>query len=267
MQIAELGAYLLDRRKRFARSLGQEVQTLGEEERIFLASGDTQVKGLLVTWLATATAIRTAATAGCNVILAHEGAFHRGCWRNMRGDFPLFKANLEREQLLMENNIGIFQCHSPLDEFLITDSFAEALGLPPASLRRWRLQNIHEIEATPLDAVAKQVMERLSLPQVRVVGKPDRLIRRIALAYGGIGLSSNLGCWEDHLDLTPDLFIAGEMDEFAMHYVAENGLSAIETGHAVSEEPGLVRLCEELQKVFPDTNIVFHPCEQTWRYL
>ena len=68
-----------------------------------------------------------------------------------------------------------------------------------------------------------------------MIGNPDRLIRRIALAFGGIGLSSNLGCWEDHRDLAPDVFIAGEMDEMAMHYVADSGFAAIETGHAVSE--------------------------------
>jgi putative NIF3 family GTP cyclohydrolase 1 type 2 len=267
MRLSELSEYLRVRRERFARGLGQEVLTLGNEERIHLGGEEAEIEGLLVTWLATAPSIRAAASSGCNVILAHEGVFHRAGWCRMRGDLPLFTVNLERERLLQEHNIGVFQCHSPLDEFLITDCFAEELGLPPAAQRRWRLQNIHEIEPVSLDTLAARVMARLGLSCVRVVGASDRVIRRIALAYGGIGLSSNLGCWEDHRDLSPDVFIAGEMDEMAMHYVIESGLAAIETGHAVSEEPGLRRLCEDLRGAFPGVRIVFHPTEQPWHRL
>ena len=56
------------------------------------------------------------------------------------------------------------------------------------------------------------------------------------------------------------------MDEIAMHYVVESGLSAIETGHAASEEPGLVRLCEDLVKAFPQQKIIFHRCKSPWHF-
>jgi len=240
------------------------VHTLGDEERINLPAGDVELAGLLVTWQATAETIRAAAAEGCDVILSHEGLFHRAGWRRMRGDLPLFAVNLEREHLLELHGIGVFQCHSPVDEFLIADCFAEAIGLPPATIRRWRLQQLHEIEPVTLERLAQQVCARLALPQVRIVGDPARNIRRVALAFGGIGLSPNLGCWEDHRDLAPDVFIAGEMDEMALHYVAESGFAAIETGHAISEEPGLRRLCDDLRGAFPGARVVFHPIEQPW---
>jgi putative NIF3 family GTP cyclohydrolase 1 type 2 len=267
MLVSELSEYLRARREGYARHLGQDVRTLDSEERIGIANEDVKIRGLLVTWMANVSAIRAAASAGCNIVLAHEAAFHRGQWCKMRGDFSLFHANLERERLLKANGIGVFQCHNALDEFLITDCFAELLGLPPASFRRWRLESVHDIPAVPLGTFAQLIMERMKLDSVRVVGDPDRLIRRVALAYGGLGLWSNLGIWEDMLDLSPELFIGGEIDEQAMHYVEENGFCAIETGHAISEEPGIERLALDLRKAFPCENIIFHRCKTPWSHI
>lgn len=267
MRISELSEYLRARREDYAKRFGEDVRELYPDERVGIAGEDVKITGLLVTWMANVAAIRAAASAGCNIILAHEGAFHRGCWCNMRGDFPLFHANLDRERLLNENRIGVFQCHLPLDEFLITDAFAERLDLPPATFRRWQLQSVHDIPAVPLGKFARHVMERMRIDSVRVVGDPDRLVRRVALAFGGLGLWSNLGVWEDMRDLSPELFIGGEIDEQAMHYIEESGFCAIETGHAISEEPGIQRLALDLQSVFPDENIIFHRCKTPWRHI
>lgn len=263
----ELEEYLLKRRREFAKKFGQEVNELGREEGIRFGDGSVGVKGILVTWMLTTDAIKEAAKQGCNLILCHEIPFFGEKWDRETPATPSWKVNEERKRLLSENGMTVFQCHATLDEILITDTFAEVLGLPKAARQEWRLRSVHEIAPIPLKKLARQVKKKMGLKIIRVVGDLNKKVSRVGLAYGGISLSVNLGFWEEMLKLNPDVVIGGETDEYAIRYAIENNLCVIETTHPISENPGLEKFCDELREVFPGVKIAFHRCGIPWEYV
>lgn len=267
MKIIDLEEHLLRRRKEFARKFGQEIQELGREEGLHFGDPEIEIVGILVTWMATIKAIEMAERENCNLILCHETPFFGMSWNVKNPTTPPWKVNEKRKQLLSRYNIAVFQSHATLDEILITDSFVEVLGLPVAVTKEWRLQSIHEISPTPLRKLAEQVKKKIGLKIVRVVGDSNKKVSRIGLAYGGIGLYTNLGFWEQMLKWNPEVVIVGETDEYAMRYAIDNDLCVIETTHPLSENPGLEKFCDELKGVFPGIKVVFHRCGIPWEYI
>lgn len=259
--------YLIKRRSEFAGKFEQQLSELGKEEGIRFGDANVEIKGVLVTWMMTVEAIEEAVKQDCNLIVCHETPFFGENWDAKNPVTPEWKVNEERKRLLAKYEITVFQSHSTLDEILITDTFAEVLGLPKAIIQEWRLQSIHEIPPTPLHKLADRVKKKTGLKIIRVVGDLNKKVKRIGLAYGGIGLHVNLGFWEQMLKHNPEVVIAGETDEYAMRYAIDNGLCVIETTHPISENPGLEKFCNELKRVFPGVKIVFHRCEIPWKYV
>ena len=267
MKPADLEQYLIKRRKEFAKKFGQEINELRREEGIWFGNRDVEISGILLTWMATIEAINKAAEENCNLILCHETPFFDTNWNTKEPLIPPWKVNEERKKLLTQNGITVFQAHATLDEILITDTFGEVLGLPKPIVQAWRLQNIYEISPTPLRKLANQVKKKMGLKIVRVIGDLNKKVKRIGMAYGGIGLFTNLCCWEEMLQWNPEVVIAGETDEYAMRYAIDNGLCVIETTHPLSENPGLEKFCNELKKVFPGIKVIFHRCGVPWKYI
>lgn len=267
MKSVDLMQYLINRRSEFAKKFGQEINELGQEEGIWVGDANSDVTGILVTWMITIEAINRAIKENCNLILCHETPFFGTNWNSVKQNIPPWKANEERKRLCIENEITVIQSHSTLDEVLITDTFGEVLGLPKPSVQAWRLQNIYEIPPILLRKLAQRVKKKMGLKIVRVVGDLNKKVKRIGMAYGGIGLSTNLGFWEQMLQWNPEVVIAGETDEYAMRYAIDNNLCVIETTHPISENPGLEKFCGELRHVFPGTKIVFHRCTIPWKYV
>ncbi len=46
--------------------------------------------------------------------------------------------------------------------------------------------------------------------------------------------------------MNPDAFISGEVDCFAMHFAQDSGVYLIETGHEISENPGMKNFANKL---------------------
>jgi len=267
MKVKEFEEYLVKRRKEFAKKFGQEINELGQEEGLKIGSPDAEVTGILVTWMMTKEAMAEAAKQKCSLILCHETPWFGDNWNTKNPSIPLWRVNNERKDLALENSLNVIQCHSTLDEILITDTFGEFLGLPKPSIQAWRLINIYDIPALPLKKLADQVKKKTGLKTIRVTGNMNRKVSKVGLIYGGIGLSINLGFWEGQLKWNPEVLIAGEMDEYAMRYAIDNYICAIETTHPVSEEPGLEKFCEELKQDLPGMKVAFHKVGMSWNYV
>lgn len=105
---------------------------------------------------------------------------------------------------------------------------------------------IYEIDECTLDELVESVKLATGMSGVRVsraLGEP-RLIRRIGLPWGGLGLFVNVPYQQRPIEQGCDAFIAGESDNYGLRFAAECGIPMIETSHEISENPGLRHFVE-----------------------
>ncbi len=237
---------------------------LGPEEGFRFGDPEVEVSGILVSWMATLEAIRTAIEEECNLMLVHEDLFYPYDFQRRNFErYLTWKVNRLRLKLLAENDITVFRAHGSLDRLCILDDFARAIGLPEPRVKE-DFVRIYEIPEISLGELALRVKRSLGLREIRIVGPSERTVRRIGLPWGGLGLSINVSFLESLLKHRPDALIAGETDEYAMFFALDAGISLIETGHSVSENIGLRNFAEILKREFPKMKIAFFECKRPW---
>jgi len=241
---------------------------LGAEEGFRSGNPNAEVKGILVAWMATTEAIQAAINAECNFMIVHEDLFYPyGFQRDENFETCLtWNVNRRRLKMLSENEITVFRAHGTLDRLCVLDAFAEVLGLPEPTVKRGYIR-IYDVPEVTAEELALKVKERLNLETVRLIGEPYRRIKRIALPWGGLGLSLNIGFIEELLGYSPQALIAGETDEYAMYCALDTDVTIIETGHSVSENIGLRKFVEILKQRYSETKIVFFECKRPWKMI
>ena len=232
--------------------------------------GDPQVevRGIVVAWMATVDAIKAAAGAGANLMVVHEALFYPYDALEKGGPpgFLSWRTNWRRAELLCHHGIAVIRAHGTLDRVCIFDDFAALLGLGQPVVDEPGLVKVYEIPPTPLRNLARRVRARTGMRGLRVVtGDPERLVRRVGLPWGGLGLFVNVAYLQKLVLHDCDVFIAGESDSYGMRFALEAGVDLVETSHEVSENPGLARFAVMLQERFPTVPVIFHENEQPWR--
>ncbi len=96
------------------------------------------------------------------------------------------------------------------------------------------------------------VKRRLGIARARIVGRPNKKIKRVAVCGGGGG-----GLIADVMAAGADAFITGEVGYHNMIDADTMGLCVVEAGHGASESAALPVLAENLQRRLPDLRITF----------
>ena len=253
MKATEVGA--------FVESLSPGV---GQEEGFRFGEPGIEVSGVLVCWMATVEAIETAASAGCNLVICHEELTFPYEFRDPSAIRNLWwRPNARRLSLLGKHDITVYRAHGMLDRYSILDDFGRVLGLPEPVVREGYIR-IFEVEPLSVRQLAEQVKQRTGLPYVRVTGDLDQIVHRIGAPWGGLGLSLNTSFMQAVLAHEPDVFVAGETDDYGMRFALDAGVPMIETSHATSENPGLEHFAAELQREFPTITVVFYANPVPW---
>jgi len=237
---------------------------LGGEEGFRLGDPDLEVTGMLVTWMATRDAIRSAVDSGCNLVICHEDPFFPYSGSGALETSITWRVNRERIIPCVQRGISIFRAHSSLDRLCIVDEFARAAGLRSSEFREQGLARIFTIPEISLGELARQIRDNMGLRRLRVAGDLDRRITKVGVAVGGIGLSFNIGFWETLLHHGSQVVLTGESDEYAFRYALDCDIGVIETTHPASENPGLRRFCDILRERFPETRVEFFECGVPW---
>ncbi|MFW6437511.1 MAG: Nif3-like dinuclear metal center hexameric protein [Armatimonadota bacterium] len=257
-----------------AREIGQLMESLvpdrplGADEGFRWGDPDCQVTGVMVAFFPTVETIEACADAGCNLLIAHEQLQMPYPWRGEGdlGQHLTWPVNRNRISALVKNNITLFRAHGTLDRFCIHRAFVEMLGLGDPIAGDGFI-SIFEIEPLTVRDLAAEVKERTGMTAVRVTADLDREVSRVGLPWGGTGLSVNAGFINSVIEHGPDVLIAGESDEYAMRMVHDCDVALIETGHAISEEPGLQWFAGWLGEQLSDLQVTFHKCEPAWQVL
>jgi putative NIF3 family GTP cyclohydrolase 1 type 2 len=251
-----------------AKEIGDFIEQLspgvGGEEGFRFGEPGVEVSGVLVCWMATVDAIEAAAGQGCNMIVCHEELTYPYEFRaGELGRHLWWRPNARRLSLLGRHGMVVYRAHGMLDRYCILDDFAELLGLPEPEVKEGYLR-ICVIEPTTVRELAERVKERTGMTHVRVSGDLEKVVSRVGLPWGGLGLSLNASFLQQLLAYDPHVYIAGESDEYAMRFTTDCGIPMIETSHSTSENPGLEHFASDLRRKFPDLKVVFYSNPVAW---
>ena len=234
------------------------------EDLITFGLAESQVNKILVCWMADAAAIRYAAQTGADLMICHEAPFYNFDTDYTSGSpsVPAYfsrHTNYNRVKLLTQNEISIIRIHNPLDYYCIFDDFAAQLelGEPVAAVNP--TLKVYEIAPVTYGDLIEHVKCVLGLPLLRASnGDLNRVVKRIGLPWGGLGLFVNVWYVQSVLNLGCDVLIAGETDNYGIRFAIDAGVDMIETGHEISENAGLSRFSRELAALLPETPVEFY---------
>ncbi len=243
----------------------------GGDEGILFGDHDQEVDGIQVCWMASLDAIEHAASAGVNTIIAHEDLYFpswRAPHRATPVDYVSWRVNQRRLGLLTQHGMAVIRAHGMLDRHCIFDAFAATLGLGAPAVNEGPYLKAYDLPSgTTYGGLVEHVKASLGMEAVRATPHdPDAVVRRAGLPWGGLGLFVNVGYMQSVLKYGCDVFIAGESDNYGMHFARDSGVPMIETSHEVSENPGLALYAQELRAALPDTPVHFYQNPMPWRW-
>lgn len=232
----------------------------GADEGVRVGDASAEVTGVLVCFMATVDALRTARREGCSLVVTHETPFLPcpGLGRQAE-DSMEWSSNRARMQEIADGGLTVARLHGSLDRWLVYDAFREALGLPAQGGGEGYCR-VYRVRPATLRDWIERAKSATGLEHVRYVGDPERIVSRVGLPFGGLGLFVNIGSVEALVRAGADLLIGGESDDYALRYIADSGAAFIETGHSPSENPGLKQFADVLRGQFPSLKVVYYDC-------
>jgi putative NIF3 family GTP cyclohydrolase 1 type 2 len=236
------------------------------EDVITVGVKSASVKKILLCWMADVNTIKHAAKTGADLIIAHESPFfpYNAAAQGNAPEYMTWHTNINRMKALFENGISVIRMHLPLDNHIILREFTKALGLcEPAE--SWVYEgnklrfNVFDIEPVAYGDFISHVKKTLGVPALRAsAGDVKRIVKRLGIPWGGIGLFINVSQLQSFLDKNCDVLITGETDNYGMRFVMEAGALMVEAGHEVSENFGIRAFADELAGFIPEIPVEFY---------
>ena len=227
-------------------------------------SGDpsARVHRIAVTMMATLDVLKRAAANGDNLIITHEPTFYNHLDKTaaLEGD----KVLAEKLAFIEKHGMVVWRfhdhCHSHRPD-LINEGMARKLGWQKF-LRPDDGPAVFDLPEATLQSMAAELKAKLGASVVRVVGKPEMKVRRVAMLPGAGGSAKQIAMLQrDDVDVV----MAGEVPEWeTVEYVrdavaAGKAKALVLLGHANSEEAGMVYAAEWLKGFVTEAPVEFIP--------
>lgn len=228
---------------------------------------DTPVTGIAVTMMATLDVLQRAAAAGNNLVITHEPTFFNHL--DKPEDLPqgesdavlaAKRAFIEKHGLVIWRFHDHWHAHKPDG---IEAGMVHALGWE--KFQDPSNQYLFTLPQTDLRHLAAELKNRLAIHIVRVVGKPDMQVSRVALSPGAAGFGTETRALE-----MPDVqvLVVGETREWeTVEYVADavtegKNKALIILGHIPSEQAGMEESTRWLKGFISEVPINFIPAAE-----
>jgi putative NIF3 family GTP cyclohydrolase 1 type 2 len=176
-----------------------------------------------------------------------------------------WRANRRRVAAAERNGLSVMRLHGTLDLLHNFEDFADLIGLK-VEKRGGGLSRVFPIEETTVGELLARLRRVLKLDHVRMVGDLNRRVRCVGLPMGGLCLDSNISYMQHCVELGADVLIGGEADEYGFTFAADADIPLIETGHFVSETPGILNFVKRLQRDFPALKAVGYDDRRPFEY-
>ena len=195
------------------------------------------VRGIHVAMDATSSVLDEAIAAGANLIVTHHPMMFAARKR-------LVETDSEAKLLcrMIRHEIALIAAHTNLDQAPggINDVLARVIGLEDVTG-----EGYVRLGSLPVSMTAETFAQQVGISLntvVRLMGDPQRTVRRVAVCSGG-GSDS----WDDARRLGADAFLSGEIKHHHALAAVEDGMVLLEAGHHATEEPGIFALADALQ--------------------
>ncbi|MGM7719188.1 Nif3-like dinuclear metal center hexameric protein [Metabacillus sp. Hm71] len=241
-------------------------------DKLLFGNPSTEVKGIIVTFVASHYVLQHAIDLGANLIISHEGIFysHHENVEHLKDD-PVY---MEKRRLIEQSGTAIYRFHDYVHKYQpdgIMEGLLQALDWNASIEKNHPTSTILVIPSMTVKEIAEYIKGKLGIPFVRVIGDLSLRCTRIGLlaGYRGGGNLTIPLIEQEHLDL----IIYGEGPEWETPeyirdaHVQNRKNAAILIGHAASEEPGMKHLAERMKSLFPSLPIHFIPEKHPIQFL
>jgi putative NIF3 family GTP cyclohydrolase 1 type 2 len=228
-----------------------------------IKAGDpnTRVTGIATTMFATFDVLQRAAAQGKNLVIAHEPTFYSHQDRTealATADDPVWAA---KEKFVRDHNMVVFRFHDHWHARRpdgILEGMTKALG--------WReyqdasSPSRYNLPETTLEALAATMRQKLGATTLRVVGKRDLKVSKLALLPGAGGPVGHLRALRRD---DVEVLAIGEVPEWeTIAYVADavsqgKKKALILIGHTPSEQAGMENCAEWLKTFMKDMPVSY----------
>lgn len=240
-------------------------------ENVFeFGDGDIETTGVAVAWWITSDMIQDMIAKKINCGLTHETTYYqmpeRFVWGTLSKSEDL-EVNRKITKIATDGNLVIHRFHCNLD--------VAAWGMPRALLRQlgWQEYSCDWSRGVPVVTIAPcalrdliaEVKAKLRLPFVRYDGDLNRIVRRVAIPWGGLCQGwSGPACAEP---LGFDALIGGDIMDGVVRLAREYNWAVIDAMHHATEMEAMKILAQKLQHRFPDLRVEYYENSMPWAVL
>ncbi|MCX6991734.1 MAG: Nif3-like dinuclear metal center hexameric protein [Kiritimatiellaeota bacterium] len=244
----------------------------GDEGYLFGAP-DQEVTGVVLVWKPTLAAMRHAVAKGCNMMISHEFLYDFEYTSSYFQGAINWKANIARQNYLKSNSLIVYHWHGGMLSVQgVTEKYHQVFGLKPKRPNRKDLKifclemMVGELQKPmTLAKLAKDIKARLKLKHVRMIGDPQRTIRKIAIGAGGDTLFTNASTMNTFLSLGAEAIVGGESDAYAANFVLDGGGALIDTDHPVTDNIAVQVCYEAVKRNLPGVPVEYFESPSPWR--
>lgn len=220
--------------------------------------GRDEIKKIVFAVSATKASVAHAAEVGADALIVHHGLF----WK-FHGPKTLTGAFYHRTAPLIKNDINLFGYHLPLDAHLEVGNakavadlielselkpFGDHKGMPTGVWGKFKSPlKAHELQEKLEGALNHKVIH---------ASASDETISTMGIITGGAN-----GDWRQAKRLGLDSYLTGEISEHDWHEAIEDDVHFFAGGHNATEQFGVQRLMEWIQKKHPELECSYFASE------
>ena len=262
-------------------SHGKPIDPAATRDQILYGDPEQELTGIVTTCFASYQVLEAAARAGANLVICHEAVFwNHGDHTDWLADNTVFQ---RKKALLDQTHIVVWRDHDfihsgiPLPDGTWADGIfyglMQRLGWEPY-LEKWHGTQPSQflLPPTTVSALGQELMDKLHLNGIKVIGSPDSPARRVWIPGHIMGFEDNKILQTMEQDDIDTLIVFECTDYTVSEYVRDATQSGkpktiLAVGHFNTEEPGMWYLAQCLPKVLPGVPCQFIPSTDMYRFL
>jgi len=216
--------------------------------------GTEEIKKICFAVSATKDSVQQAVAAKADALIVHHGLF----WK-FHGPKTLTGAFYHRTAPLIKNDINLFGYHLPLDAHLeygnakAVADLIELEDLKPFGDHKGMPTGVWGKFKTPIAPIElKTKLEKILEHSVIHASPNSNKISSMGIITGGANAD-----WRSAKSLGLDSYLTGEISEHDWHEAQEDDLHFFAGGHNATEQFGIQKLMEYIQKKHPNIECLF----------
>lgn len=227
---------------------------------LLVGRSDKDVKKIYIALDATDEVIANAIAFGADMLITHHPLIFKALRQINDSNFIS-----KRVLTLIQNDISYYAMHTNYDVMGMAELAGEMLNLQDAEVLDMTAPDIEEGIGRVADLDREMTLEEcchfikdcFKLPNVKVFGRPDQRIRRIAIAPGSG--KSFIGA---ALKKNADLLITGDIDHHEGIDAVAQGMALVDAGHYGIEHIFIEDMKQFVEKHLPDAEVKAEAIQQ-----